>query len=149
MPIHDIIHYSTSIRPLEPGKCGKERENYKNLNFLRTKKGFQIKLKKKHFPQFLKGYHLVKKKKKKKLIKIADTSFKVNCQMCFNLTIKLKMPRRRFYLNYFVKKVPIIWTPANQWTCFYIIGISVIKGSFLTLSRLLVWLWGGYMEVKH
>ena len=40
MPIDDIIHYSTSIRPLEPGKCGKEGENYKDLNFLRTKKGF-------------------------------------------------------------------------------------------------------------
>ena len=25
-PIHDIINYSTSICPFEPGKCGKERK---------------------------------------------------------------------------------------------------------------------------
>ena len=66
MPIHDIIHYSTSIRPLEPGKCGKEGENYKNLNFLRTKKGFQIKLKKKTFSIVSEGLSFGEKKKKKK-----------------------------------------------------------------------------------
>ena len=39
-PIHDIINYSTSICPLESGKCGKEGKNYKNLNVLRTKRAF-------------------------------------------------------------------------------------------------------------
>ena len=41
-PIHDIIHYSTFTCLLESGKCGKEGENYKNLNILRTKRAFSI-----------------------------------------------------------------------------------------------------------
>ena len=37
-PIHDIINYSTAICPFESGKCGKEEENYKNLNISRMKR---------------------------------------------------------------------------------------------------------------
>ena len=42
-PIHDIINYSTSICPFESGKCGKEGENYKNLNIWSTKRASQMK----------------------------------------------------------------------------------------------------------
>ena len=37
---HDIISYSTSICPLESGKCGKDEKNHKTLNILRTKRDF-------------------------------------------------------------------------------------------------------------
>ena len=43
MQIHDIINYSTSICPFESEKCGKEENNYKNLNILRTKRAFKMK----------------------------------------------------------------------------------------------------------
>ena len=39
----DIINYSTSICPFEPGKCGKEEKYHKNLNISRTKGVFQMK----------------------------------------------------------------------------------------------------------
>ena len=60
-PIHDIINYSTSICSFESRKCGKEVEKSQILNISRTKRDFWIY--KKHFSQFLKGYHMVKKYK--------------------------------------------------------------------------------------
>ena len=55
-PIHDIINYSTSICPFESGKCGKEEEK---LQKFEQKELFRRN--KKHFSQFLKGCHLLKK----------------------------------------------------------------------------------------
>ena len=56
--MHDIINYSTSICPFESGKSGKKEEKYR-LEYLENEKLFRWN--KKHFSQFLKGYHLVKK----------------------------------------------------------------------------------------
>ena len=39
-PIHDTINYFTSVCPFESGKCGKEEEDYKNLNISRTESAF-------------------------------------------------------------------------------------------------------------
>ena len=38
--IHDIINYSTSIRPFESGKCKKEGKKSQKLEYLRNKKSF-------------------------------------------------------------------------------------------------------------
>ena len=58
--MHDIINYSTSICPFESGKCGKEEEKLPKSEYLENEKSFLYEIKK-HFSQFLKGYHLVKK----------------------------------------------------------------------------------------
>ena len=39
-PIHDIINYSTSICPLESGKCGKEGEKLQKFEYLENEKSF-------------------------------------------------------------------------------------------------------------
>ena len=38
--MHDIINYSTSICPLEPGKSGTEEEKIQNCEYLENKKSF-------------------------------------------------------------------------------------------------------------
>ena len=53
-PIHDILNYSTYICPFEFWKCGKEEK-------ISRKRKELFRRNKKHFSQFLKGYHLVKK----------------------------------------------------------------------------------------
>ena len=58
--MHDIINYSTSLCPFESGKSGKEEEKIQKFEYLENKKSFLDEIKK-HFSQFLKGYHLVKK----------------------------------------------------------------------------------------
>ena len=58
-PMHDI-NYSTSICPSESGKCGKEEEKIQKIEYLEKEKSFLDEVKK-HFSQFLKDYHLVKK----------------------------------------------------------------------------------------
>ena len=58
-PTHDIINYSTSICPFESGKCGKEEEKIQKSEYLENKELFRRN--KKHFSQFLMGYHLVNK----------------------------------------------------------------------------------------
>ena len=57
--MHDIINYFTSICPFESGKSGKEEEKIQKFEYLENKKSFLDEIKK-HFSQFLKGYHLVK-----------------------------------------------------------------------------------------
>ena len=59
--MHYIINYSTPIFPFESGKCGKEDEKTQKSEYLENEKSFLDEIKK-HFSQFLKGYHLVKKK---------------------------------------------------------------------------------------
>ena len=39
-PIYDIIHYFTSIFPLESGKCGKEEEQLQKFEYLENEKSF-------------------------------------------------------------------------------------------------------------
>ena len=58
--MHDIINYSTSICPFESGKCGKEEEKIQKFEYLENEKNLLDEIKK-HFSQFLKSYHLVKK----------------------------------------------------------------------------------------
>ena len=58
--MHDIINYSTSICPFESGKSGKEVEKIQKFEYLENGKSFLDK-RKKHFSQFLKDHHLVKK----------------------------------------------------------------------------------------
>ena len=70
-PIYDIINYSTSICPFESGKCGKEEENYKNMNFCNLKS----------FLDEIKNiFHNFRRAiiwwKNKDLVKKVDTSFK-------------------------------------------------------------------------
>ena len=36
----DIINYSTSICPFEPGKCGKEEEKLQKIEYLKNEKSF-------------------------------------------------------------------------------------------------------------
>ena len=38
--MHDIINYSTSICPFEPGKSGKEEEKIQKCEYLENKKSF-------------------------------------------------------------------------------------------------------------
>ena len=59
-PIHDIINYSTSICSFEFGKCGKEDKKITKMWISWEQKDF-LRLNKKHFSQFLKGYNLVRK----------------------------------------------------------------------------------------
>ena len=54
-------------------KVKRNRKKYKKFEYLESKRSFLDEIK--NIFQFLKGYHLVKKKKKN-MIKIADTSFK-------------------------------------------------------------------------
>ena len=63
--MHDIINYSTSICPFESGKCGKEGKKLQKVEYLENENEL-FRRNKKHFSQFLKGYHLVKKKIDKK-----------------------------------------------------------------------------------
>ena len=58
--MHDIINYSTSICPFESGKSGNEEEKIQKFEYLDNEKSFLDEIKK-HFLQFLKVYHLVKK----------------------------------------------------------------------------------------
>ena len=60
-PTHDIINHSTSICPFQSGKCGKEEEKLQKSENLENEKSFLDEIKK-HFSQFLKGYHLMKNK---------------------------------------------------------------------------------------
>ena len=39
-PLRDIINYSTSIWPIESGKCGKERKKSQKIEYLENKKSF-------------------------------------------------------------------------------------------------------------
>ena len=39
-PIHDIINYSTSICPVESGKCGKEGKKLQKFEYLENEKSF-------------------------------------------------------------------------------------------------------------
>ena len=59
--MHDITNYFTSFCPFESGKSGKEEEKIQKFEYLENEKSFLDEIKK-HFSQFLKGYHLVKKK---------------------------------------------------------------------------------------
>ena len=45
MSVHDTINYSTSICPLESGKCGKEREKLQKSENLENKKTFSDEIK--------------------------------------------------------------------------------------------------------
>ena len=45
MSVHDTINYSTSICPLESGKCGKEREKLQKSEYLENKKTFSDEIK--------------------------------------------------------------------------------------------------------
>ena len=47
-PIHDIINYSTSICPLESGKCGKEGEKLQKFEYLENEKSFLDEIKNFH-----------------------------------------------------------------------------------------------------
>ena len=62
-PIHDI-NYSTFICPLESWKCEREGKKLEKFEYLENKKNFLDEIKG-LFYSFLKGYHLMKKKKKK------------------------------------------------------------------------------------
>ena len=62
-PNYDIINYSTPIYPFETGKCGKEGKKLKKNLISRERKEL-FRWNKKHFSEFLKGYH-----KNKNLIK--------------------------------------------------------------------------------
>ena len=55
-------NYSTFICPLEYGKYGKEEKELQKFEYLKNGKSFLDE--KEDIFQFLKGYHLVKKKKK-------------------------------------------------------------------------------------
>ena len=44
-PIHEIINYSTSIWPLEFGKCGKEGKKLQKFEYLENEKSFLDELK--------------------------------------------------------------------------------------------------------
>ena len=61
-PIHDI-NYSTFICPLESWKCEREGKKLEKFEYLENKKNFLDEIKG-LFYSFLKGYHLMKKKKK-------------------------------------------------------------------------------------
>ena len=60
MHVNYIVNYSTSICPFESGKCDKEEEKLQKFEYLENEKSLLDEIKK-HFSQFLKGYHLVKK----------------------------------------------------------------------------------------
>ena len=60
--MHDIFTCSTSICPFETGKSGKEKEKVQKFEYLENRTSFLDEIKK-HFSQFLKGYHLLKKMK--------------------------------------------------------------------------------------
>ena len=62
MHVNYIVNYSTSICPFESGKCGKEEEKLQKFVYLENEKSLLDEIEK-HFSQFLKGYHLVKKSK--------------------------------------------------------------------------------------
>ena len=55
------LNYSTSICPFEYRKCGKEGEKLQKIEYLDNEKNFLDEIK--HFSQFLKAYHLMKKTK--------------------------------------------------------------------------------------
>ena len=59
--MYDIINYSTFICLFESGKSGKEEEKIQKFEYLENEKSFLDEMK--NIFQFLKGYHLVKKKK--------------------------------------------------------------------------------------
>ena len=40
MSVHDIIDYSTSICPVESGKCGKEGKKSQKFEYLENEKSF-------------------------------------------------------------------------------------------------------------
>ena len=61
-PIHDNINYSTFTCPFESRKCGKEEKELQKFEYHKNGKSFLDE--KEDIFQFLKGYHLVKKKKK-------------------------------------------------------------------------------------
>ena len=44
-PTYDIINYSTSTCPFEPGQCGKEGKKLQKFEYLRTERAFKIKWK--------------------------------------------------------------------------------------------------------
>ena len=46
-PIHDVINNSTSIRPFESRKYGKEGEKLQKFEYLENKKSFPDEIKKK------------------------------------------------------------------------------------------------------
>ena len=55
-----IINCSTSICSFESGKCGNEEQKLQKFEYLENEKSFVDEIR--HFLNFLKGYHLVKKK---------------------------------------------------------------------------------------
>ena len=70
--IHDIVNYSTSICPFEPGKFGKEGKKLQKFGYLANKKSFLDEIKN-IFHSFWKAITWLKIKN---WWKIADTSFK-------------------------------------------------------------------------
>ena len=54
--IYDIINYSTSVCRFESGRSGKEQKKLQKFEYLEDEKSFSDEIKK-HFSQFLKGYH--------------------------------------------------------------------------------------------
>ena len=66
-PIHDI-NYSIFICPLESWKCEREGKKLEKFEYLENKKNFLDEIKG-LFYSFLKGYHLMKKKKKTAIFK--------------------------------------------------------------------------------
>ena len=69
-PIHDIIHYSTSICPFESGKAVKEGKESQIFEYLENKKSFLNEINVFHsFQRAIIWWE------NKNLIKIADTSF--------------------------------------------------------------------------
>ena len=44
-PIYEIINYSTSICPFEPGKCGKEGKKLQKFEYLENEKSFLYEIK--------------------------------------------------------------------------------------------------------
>ena len=73
-PIHDI-NYSTFICPLESWKCEREGKKLQKFEYLENKKNFLDEIKG-LFYSFLKGYHLMKKKKKQQSLNVSQSIFK-------------------------------------------------------------------------
>ena len=65
MQVNSWLNYSTSICPLESGKCRKEGKKLQEIEYLEYKKSFLDEIK--NIFQFLKGYHY--KWKNRNLIK--------------------------------------------------------------------------------
>ena len=113
--IHDMINYSTSTCPFESGKCGKEGKKSQKFHYLENKKNFldEIKI----IFQFLKGYHLVKKKIDKKQRTLALKKFysrhfwnftkQHNSRLLIFFSIKITS-------GYILNRLTEFWVPCNR-----------------------------------